>query len=302
MVYTQVKSLVFIEEVLGGGMDSQEDKKPDVADELILSDLERLPDEVLLKILYILKLEDQKSISQASKKLLGMTLSPNTDLGKKISEALLNRKLLFKILHDSKFVKHLLKIGADFNAITFEDTQDTPLHTAASYANNHEVVRLLLDHGANINAVNCDGSTPLHSAAQAALGSTVKTIQLLCERGANVDVADKEGNTPLHLAVQSAPKENVEKIIELLLSHKANINAVNKKLETPLHLAVGRANGKIATLLLERGADINAEDEARRKPIQIAWGYGFTGHIVKLLKEAEEKQNPGYGGGYGRGK
>ena len=51
-----------------------------------------------------------------------------------------------------KLIKWLISKVATINA--FDSNQSTPLHYAAQFSNNAEVVKILFEKGANINALS----------------------------------------------------------------------------------------------------------------------------------------------------
>jgi len=59
----------------------------------------------------------------------------------------------------------------------------------------------LLDENANINAEDNDGNTPLHTAAEYANSQIVK---FLIDKGANTEAKNKDGKTPLNFAEQES--------------------------------------------------------------------------------------------------
>ncbi|MBI5169260.1 MAG: ankyrin repeat domain-containing protein [Candidatus Eisenbacteria bacterium] len=74
----------------------------------------------------------------------------------------------------------LLEHGADPN-VPSGDGRETPLHRAAEFGRNEEIVRALLDHGADPDAKRGDGRTPLDLAIRSGRPALV---ELLRERGA----------------------------------------------------------------------------------------------------------------------
>ena len=76
-----------------------------------------------------------------------------------------------------------------------------PLHVAAEYARNPEVVRLLLKHGASLTSVGLEGLTPLMLAA--AYNPNPAVAEALLAAGASTDVRDEKGRTPVFLLAVS---------------------------------------------------------------------------------------------------
>lgn len=94
------------------------------------------------------------------------------------------------------------------------------------------------------------GWTPLHWAA--AFSNNPEIIVQLAEAGEDVHARDGVGDTPLHLAASS--NENPS-IVTALLELGASINAQDSWKLTPLHLASAYNVEQVEHILLERGAD-----------------------------------------------
>ena len=90
----------------------------------------------------------------------------------------------------------MLAAGADIEAKA--ELGLTPLHSAAAYNSNPEIVEILLQAGAAIDTkIVLIGWTPLHAAA--AYNSNPKIIVSLLNAGANPQKPDSHGRTPFHL-------------------------------------------------------------------------------------------------------
>ena len=80
------------------------------------------------------------------------------------------------------------------------DNDDTPLHQAAQFNTNPDVITVLAKAGADLNALDSNGSTPLLDN----LANTEKHPDValaLIHAGANVNIADQNGYTPLIFAL-----------------------------------------------------------------------------------------------------
>lgn len=152
------------------------------------------------------------------------------ELGEIISE------MAFKNIRDYKYIKKLIKFGADLNIRDnsgntslfwsvklgndrlfklLTDYKDdiipdipcfygnTPLHQAA-YHNYVDMVRSLIKLKANLNATNYDGWTPLHYAV---IYSRLEIVNMLLEAGASKDFLDYDGWTPWDLAMTHVKKK-----------------------------------------------------------------------------------------------
>ena len=98
----------------------------------------------------------------------------------------------------------LLKAGADVNARSKK--KRTPLHFAAQYARDPEVVDALLKAGADVNARDWAKSTPLHLAlAKSSIGKEIATI--LLKAGADGNARDDWGKTPFEIIRRRIKKD-----------------------------------------------------------------------------------------------
>ena len=149
------------------------------------------------------------------------------------------------------------------NADAVDKDGSTPLHLAASEAEELSGAQLLLDHGANLGLRNKQGQTALHLASQR---GRLDFMELLLNRGAIVDVPDNDGFTPLHLTISKVER----RAAELLLKHGADIDLQNNKRQTALHLALQHSHPNIIPLLLENGANVDAQDDVGSTPLHQA--------------------------------
>lgn len=107
-------------------------------------------------------------------------------------------------------VCQLFASGVDVNLIDSEESQNTPLHWAASFGNK-AVIQCLCTRGANVRAVNASGCTPLHDAVKR--GDVQAVTELLMHNSdpmAKVTCGKEEGKTAIDLA---AGKPQVLKVL-----------------------------------------------------------------------------------------
>ncbi|XP_048734927.2 uncharacterized protein LOC125650577 [Ostrea edulis] len=97
-------------------------------------------------------------------------------------------------------VCQLFASGVDVNLIDSEESQNTPLHWAASFG-NRAVIQCLCTRGADVRAVNANGCTPLHDAVKR--GDAQAVTELLMHNSdpmAKVTCGKDEGKTAVDLA------------------------------------------------------------------------------------------------------
>ncbi|XP_061172833.1 uncharacterized protein LOC133182124 [Saccostrea echinata] len=107
-------------------------------------------------------------------------------------------------------VCQLFASGIDVNLIDSEESQNTPLHWAASFG-NRAVIQCLCTRGADVRAVNANGCTPLHDAVKR--GDAQAVTELLMHNSdpmAKVTCGKDEGKTAIDLA---AGKPQVLKVL-----------------------------------------------------------------------------------------
>ena len=154
-----------------------------------------------------------------------------------------------------------------FGAALSENTENlAPLHLAALFSGNPEVITALLKGGADHNARTVEGFTPLHMAAQ--VNANPAIVVALLKGGADHNATSTKGATPLHVA--ALKNENPE-VLEELLKGGADHNARTVEGFTPLHMAAQvNANPAIVVALLKGGADPNATSTKGATPLHVA--------------------------------
>ena len=118
----------------------------------------------------------------------------------------------------------------------------TPLHAAATHAEDPAVIQALLDAGAQVEATDTvSGATPLSLAIRD--NGTPAIIEVLLAAGANPETPNTIGLTPLHLAALYADDPVV---YEILLTVRSGLTTPNQVLE---------AAERSIEILIEAGAD-----------------------------------------------
>ena len=125
-----------------------------------------------------------------------------------------------------------------------ESEQRTPLHSAAQWNADPEVVELLVQAGADIRARTESGYSALDLAVLH--NGNPAVLEALVRAGADVNAPDRFGRTPLHRAAQESPV-----VFPLLLRLGADITSVDEQGRTPLDYA--RENPALVGLEVVRG-------------------------------------------------
>ena len=139
----------------------------------------------------------------------------------------------------------------------------------------------LIADGADIEATDRAGRTPLHLAAQ--YGRNADLVKALLAAGADPEACDENRQTPLHRAAAFSDNADVSKA---LLEAGAARNARDTRKRTPLHLAAREGRFAGVTALLAAGADIEARDEDGATPLHLAIARNDAAEVVAALKSA----------------
>ena len=107
--------------------------------------------------------------------------------------------------------RQLLDAGAAVNAISQNEMQVQPLHSAAA-GRHHEVCRVLLTAGADVNATQQGGYAPLHAAAQ---HGDDELVELLLSAGADPAARIADGSTPADLAEAAGHPDVAKRLREV---------------------------------------------------------------------------------------
>ena len=111
----------------------------------------------------------------------------------------------------------------------------------------------LVEAGVEVNLADRRGWTPLHSAARYSADTDI--LNILLRAGAEVDARDMSGDTPLHWAAAENPRVEV---INTLIRAGADVNARDRFGWQPVHTAAeGNSNPEVIRALLAAGANRN---------------------------------------------
>ena len=156
-----------------------------------------------------------------------------------------------------------------------------PLHSAAAYTDDPEVIQVLVNagakpqqmlgsraFGANMIEVSNEALTPLHSAA--AKNDNPAITKALIKAGANPNRKGGIGASPLHQAAEWGSAE----VVRALIDAGADIERSGPKhwmdSKKPLHLAAERNIPEVVQTLIDAGANLEAQDKNGFTPLHYA--------------------------------
>lgn len=209
-------------------------------------------------------------------------------------------------------IEHFLKNGADINSQNNNDEDNAPLHEAAHFNTNVEVLKYIIAQGGDIRGKNKRGRLPQDFAAAdnpnievlkyfISLGADIKTqnyagrtmlqeaalfnrnvevLKYLVSQGADVNGKIRSGMIPLHIAAWGNPSVEV---LEFLVSQCSDINVQSNDGKTALHEAAkNNRNTDILKYLISQGANIHAKNKDDKTPLDLA----DTEEKKAILREA----------------
>jgi len=186
-------------------------------------------------------------------------------------------------------LKFLIERGGDVS-IKVSDSNKALLHSAAGNP-NIEIWRFLIEKGADVNAKNLWGMSVLYCVARE--NSNVEVLKYLIEKGA--DLNDDGAETLIYRATHNS---NIE-FVKCLVEHGVDVNAKNRRDGlSALHRAAHASynpppNVETVKYLIEKGADVNATTDSGATPLDFATPAHFacknTVIIQNILRKAGGK-------------
>ena len=156
-----------------------------------------------------------------------------------------------------RVAKALIDAGADVDARTDNEHDESPLHWTAS-SDDADIAKVLIEGGANIELANGSIGTPLDNAIGYACWNVAR---LLVESGAKVDAL-------WHASALGM----LDRLNQLLTDTSL---ATPEKVSQAFWHACAAGRRRAAELLLDRGADLNwVPDYAEGTPLDTAQGRG----------------------------
>jgi len=200
-------------------------------------------------------------------------------------------------------VEYFIKKGVDVNVK--DDWYRTPLHEAASYNSDIEILKYLVSQGANINAKDDESYTPLHNSAAC---SKMEILKYLVYQGANVNAQDKWGRTPLDVAntkenrnflrdvtepmktyisvyksLHEAAERGTIRDVRYFFQKGVNVNTKTDDGDTPLHRAAESNSNVVVSYLVYSQADVNAKNNDDWTPLHLAAMYNADKIVLNDL-------------------
>lgn len=148
-------------------------------------------------------------------------------------------------------IEHAIALGGDLNYI--DATGSSLLHYAASSCHAN-VVQFFLDKGLSVDARNNSDSTPLCSAAYSS--SSLKIIKKLIDKGADINTKTKNDES---LLIMAARNNSCTKITSFFLDKGLSTEGRDSNGYTAfLNAARWQENSDVLDVLAEAGVDIHA--------------------------------------------
>uniref|UniRef100_A0A6N2LNY4 PGG domain-containing protein n=1 Tax=Salix viminalis TaxID=40686 RepID=A0A6N2LNY4_SALVM len=185
----------------------------------------------------------------------------------------------FHIAAKQEIVEVLMGVNPDLS-LTFDSSNTTALHSAASQG-HVEVVKFLLEKGSALAMIaKSNGKTALHSAARNGHLEILKAL-LSIEPGL-ANKIDQKGQTALHMAVKG---QNVELVQELIMADPSLMNMVDNQGNSALHIASRKGRDQIVRKLLDiKGINKTIVNRSRETALDTAEKTGHAG-IASILEE-----------------
>jgi ankyrin repeat protein len=177
-----------------------------------------------------------------------------------------------------EYIDLLLGYGMDINRHWKQLYNQTPLHLAAGYNQNIDILKIFLDKGAEINAKDEDDETPLHKAAYSNFNVAISSM--LIERGAEINAKDAVGRTPLHHVAHNGSNPAV---ISILLDYVADMYDIAYDDLTPLFEAAKNKNITLLKTFLDRGADVLVPGTDGVNPFHAAVMWNENEKVIEMI-------------------
>ena len=167
-------------------------------------------------------------------------------------------------------LKHLKKRKMLIDEIR-DKQESTPLHLAAIYDVDPEVINLLINKGrADVNAENSEKQTPFHYAAEFCSG--IKTLMVLQMANADINKTDNFDFIPFSYAVGS--NKHIEVIQWFLDNGYDDYINTERTYSVSMHLiSANNENPEVIKFLVNKGYSIDVPDDKELLPFHYAAAY-----------------------------
>lgn len=165
------------------------------------------------------------------------------------------------------------------------------LHFAVQ-KNRTKMVKKIIEYKGNVRDINNIWQTPLHIAAS--YGTDPDMIKILVKNGAKTDVRDRFGDTPLIIAVKNLNFP----IAKALVANGANVTERNiYSLEQPVAIAIEKRDIELMDLLINNGAKLKYNVNAYgRTLMHHAAQYGNLEILINLIGRGGDIRAVDYNG------
>lgn len=184
---------------------------------------------------------------------------------------------------------------------------ETPLHLAAGYSKDPEIIALLVAAGADPAHRRGDGWTPMHMAARYSASPEMLVALVLSGGDVNaiVDAGPRRlrdriafarrGTTPLMIAAQASRPHG---ILSTLIAAGADLDAMDRNRRTALHYAArDHGNPAITALLIAAEAEVDAADDEGWTPLHLAATRNQNAMVTETLLRGGADADATAGGG-----
>ncbi|XP_046635844.1 poly [ADP-ribose] polymerase tankyrase-1-like [Daphnia pulicaria] len=181
-------------------------------------------------------------------------------------------------------IDEVLRKG-EFDINGVDNDGNTPLHYAIEGMNPAIIIPHLILKGADPNVGNKNGVTPLHKAATYA--KDVQVVELFLNNpDVDVNLMDDDGRTALEYAMDN--KHGLGGKIANLLKGKVDVEIDNKPdAEEALDRAIKNSDLEMIRALIKNGFNFNA-DEIKLNVLHLASRYAKTTDIIDVILETGE--------------
>eukprot|EP01080_Neovahlkampfia_damariscottae_P002799 gene2799-4207_t len=179
--------------------------------------------------------------------------------------------------------QYLISLGADVNAVTKEENQESVLIWGILGA-NIQIVKNLIDNGAKIDVHDSQGMSPLMVAVQKGF---LFISHYLLSIGDSINHKDKSDHTMVHWASYNGHLHVLKYLVEFKGQRVIDIDSKGR---TPLHWSAKQGHLDVCKYLILKGAHLNVLDNDDNTPTFLARTNNHNS-VAYLLKHFEKSHN-----------